>query len=238
MLSGGVEDTQPGCSIPAGGSELPFRQEGQRGPSGAGGPGKTLNSHGTPIHENGSTPQTPVTPSPRAHIRKTYGDVRASNKFVSVGWDSLERDPNWYRVNYNYTIATWLRNCSRTHDEICTCGSFRSHWFQECSGLTDACSQTEKDLGRLLSEGKRAKQKTTLPCNPTPHIRRKTVRWQDEQDDLADDSTLSTEDDGGYTGDEDDFADIEPVNFDLDPQDAFIAALRGDSSTQGPAPTW
>lgn len=225
MSSGGVESTPPGETRPAGGSESPFRREGQREPSGAGYPGETL------------------TPSPRGHVRKHIDGIVASNKFVSVGWDSLQRDPNWTRQCYNRAIASWLRNCARTHDEICNCGQWRRHWFQECAGLEDASSQTEdpraqEDLRRLRESGAAAKRKLDYidRCKKRP----KTVTWFDtgEEPDVPEGFFTPSEDEDGYDTDVDEDAVPGGVNFDMRVEDPFLNALRGGSTTRIQGPTW
>nr|WIC83185.1 VP2 [Gyrovirus galga1] len=231
MSSGGLGDCSACENRAAGGSELPLRQEGQLGPSGAGSTGKTLNA------------DPPLSPTSNNYSVRTINGIRASNKFVSASRNDLDRDPNWYRVNYNYSIATWLRQCARSHDEICTCGRWRSHWFQEASGLVTQETQTDqlaRDLRRLRRKGEAAKRKLDyLKGKRTPYKKAKTVTWQDyDDDDLVDALASTTEDDG--TGDTDCDEDAIPggVNFDMRGEDPLIAALRGGSSTHTRAPMW
>ncbi|QBM01054.1 VP2 [Gyrovirus 11] len=39
--------------------------------------------------------------------------------------------PGWHKTAFNYAIARWLTQCRALHNEICPCGHFRDHWFQE-----------------------------------------------------------------------------------------------------------
>nr|AIZ95196.1 VP2 [Gyrovirus GyV3] len=236
MHSGGLGDLQDAEILAAGGSELPLRQEGQLGPSGAGTPGKKLKKHDSPYLNGTAT----WTPDPKNYVTKQVGDIRASNKFVSVGWDSLERDPNWARVNYNYRIATWLRECARTHDAICNCGGFRRHWFQEAAGLSTQETQTDpvaRDLDRLVRKGAAAQRKLDYLQNHPRKKKAKTVTWLDFAV-PAGDSDSTSEDDG--TGDTDVDEDAVPggVNFDMRVDDPLLAALKGRSSTHIRDRTW
>nr|BAE98147.1 VP2d1 [Chicken anemia virus] len=86
----------------AGGSESALSREGQPGPSGA--------AQGQVISNERS---------PRRYSTRTINGVQATNKFTAVGNPSLQRDPDWYRWNYNHSIAVWLRECSRSHAKIC-----------------------------------------------------------------------------------------------------------------------
>lgn len=234
MYPGGLSERTPERKKAAGGSELCLpAQEGLSGPSGAGIPGTGLKSHESEHHSPN------LTPSPRNHIRTTINGVRASNKFVAASWSDLQKDPDWYRVNYNRAIATWLRQCARSHDEICNCGRWRSHWFQEASDLVTTEAQTDPlttDLNRLRASYIRAKRKLDYwkrkPKKP------KAVTWLDTVVDQEDDLDTISEDDG--TGDTDCDEDVIPggVNFDVRADDPLLGRLLGNSSTRIPDHMW
>ncbi|UYW60693.1 VP2 [Gyrovirus homsa1] len=239
MSSGGLGDSSENEQLAAGGSELPLRQEGQLGPSGAGSTGKKLKKHDSPYLNGTGT----WTPDPKNYRNIQVGDIRASNKFVGVGWDSLQRDPNWARVNYNYRIASWLRECSRTHDAICNCGGFRRHWFQEAAGLSTQETQTDpvaRDLDRLVVRGNAAKRKLDYIANrKTPKKKKaKTVTWLDDFAGTEESSDTTDGEDG--TGDTDCDEDAIPggVNFDMRVDDPVLAALKGRYSTHIRDLTW
>lgn len=216
MQPGGPREHTERANSGAGGSESAYGREGQFGPSEAG-PGQEIL----------------LTPSPRSHVRKTINGVRASNKFTAVGWPSLERSDDWYRWNYNHAIATWLRECSRSHARICNCGQFRKHWFQECAGLQDNTSQTELEdaiLQPVLRSGQRAKRKLDYIQNSSgPQRKTKTVTWRDELADQEDDSMDSPEESGEDSDDVDGFA----PSFELGGDGGLVdELLRGPSTTR------
>lgn len=74
---------------------------------------------------------------------------------------------NWYRSAYNYAIARWLKNCRVSHEEVCPCGHFRDHWFQEdTSSYRSVGTQTECT----------PVQETRLPLPRAPERRHTTAR--------------------------------------------------------------
>lgn len=80
----------------------------------------------------------------------------------------LDPDLNFLRANYNWTIAKWLKHCRETHNEICRCGNFRSHWHQT-PAIHDRSVQTQTPTcpSPSSSRGKR------------PLVKERKVTWAD-----------------------------------------------------------
>nr|AWT08465.1 VP2 [Gyrovirus 10] len=188
-----------------------------------------------------SPPITP--PSQRNYTTKTINGVNASNKFCNVGWDKLQNSPDWYRANYNRTIATWLRDCKIAHSKICSCSSFRNHWHQtDATITTDSSTQTDVDTSPIIRAGERARRKILARerKQATPWNRKKkhkNVTW-----DIGPEasSTPSDEDDGesidAFDLTDDDDSAFANVNFDLGTD--LENALSAPSGMNTPARMW
>lgn len=227
------------ASSAAGGSEFAYSKEGPIGSRGAG-PGRDSKTN---TCHNGCDGHTPPTPDEHKRHREwtTSDGVKASNKFVAVGNDSLQKSPNWYRTCYNRAIASWLRDCRLSHDKICKCGQFRSHWFQQCAGLEEKSTETEELLMRpLLEQGKRARRRLEYleaveKGKKRPYKkRRKVLRWADIPEDVWD-GTIEENGDGDEDSQESELSEYEDVDFALVPEeDDLRDILRKGSSTPGP----